>query len=555
MDNSEKLKNDIISKLSKKYNIFNPSDTYILDIENTFSGNIYVSKIIKLAFEEYYNQEINFKEVEVFIWIYGSHDNLIIDCNFPKLAIFKDETKIQQLKIIDTEQEGNTNLIKLVFYSCKIINISLLTSVEEIISKDGFECAKLNIIFAKYFIGNINKIELYGLIEKLHISNCKIEAIDLNFKNTIFESNIEIGFDNVESNKIEIISDISIDISIKNSNINGIFAKINKNSERIIISDNECEKLEFIFGTSIIESLTLSLLRGVKKIEINAYDDNNFETPAIIENIKLLDINFIKDFQGNFTGFEVGTIKFHNVINKGEIVFAFIDFINPLEVFHSILGSTSFFNAKLTDSIKFHSSSIEEFKFYNTRVPSNILSIIIPEDLELSDDSQTAYRQLKISSDKSGNKEKSNYFRSMELDSYFSNLSFFDPKQILEKITLGLNKYSNNYGTNWLYPIGWLIILCSITFFVFLWSLGVFWYDYGLFIIDDQLYSSYIDWFIPGYLYPTRNKLAPILKCLQYQDFTSLPLLSKAIVFINDILILPYLIYQFIAAFRRHGMK
>jgi hypothetical protein len=69
-------------------------------------------------------------------------------------------------------------------------------------------------------------------------------------------------------------------------------------------------------------------------------------------------------------------------------------------------------------------------------------------------------------------------------------------------------------------------------------------------------YKQIFNFIIPGFLYPTKSKVEELCLNLGFvYSFNDLRMVSKFLILVNDVIVMPYLIYQGIAAFRKHSGK
>ncbi|MPR33572.1 hypothetical protein [Salmonirosea aquatica] len=496
--------------------------------------------------------------IEIRVQIYCDFEKINIESEFPQYIGFNN---CIGNKVIIKESNNVINdfskLTNLTIFNCEIKNLEIYSNISSLIIENLKSCNSFVIEFKSIAKVKMNNFSIKGQIKEITVSNVTSDDLSLDI-----EDNKPDGFETEQ-------------VIIKISNSNFISAKIK--SQRIISFNSTNNKIQNLYLNPQIKANDIDILNtdlkevnifipifGIEQINfIKCSNLNNIlisksfeiiEESVTVNNLMVSKTSFSKEFIGFFSYFISNKIVFENCINRGELNFENMNVNLYLQIINSVMGKMLFINSNIGSELRMKNSNIEDVKLFTTELPSTI-HVTNHTVTELKN-IQDAYRQLKVISEKSSNKEKVIFYRSKELDTYYESLSFLNKQQILEKITIGLNRISNRHTLNWGYPLFWLIFLGTINFIMFLYSLGAFSIDLPyIYIIDTKLYSYLFDWFIPGYLYPTRNKIALILETFNYPDFTSLPLYSKLIVFENDILLLPYCIYQFIAAFRRHGIK
>ncbi|SEJ78761.1 hypothetical protein SAMN05216327_1203 [Dyadobacter sp. SG02] len=275
-----------------------------------------------------------------------------------------------------------------------------------------------------------------------------------------------------------------------------------------------------------------------------------------MKGLELRDMSLSKDFIGKVENLEiVDGIVMSQFINRGEMSFHAVDTQKcPLVIEDSILGKTLFVNCTIPESIRFSNSSIFETQFFNSATPMIVESIDGLDPATLTNNQSDAFRQLKIAANKEGNRELANYYRSKELTAHYKGTSFL--KRPAEKISLFLN-FSNNHGMSWLKPL--MLIFIIIGPLMYGWFLSTLSYELDFsssssWSAAGQLWSHYLEFIIPGYLYPSKTKFIFLGEVLGLEDFdiSVLSLYSRCLIYLNDIVVMPYLIIQMITAFRRH---
>ncbi len=144
-----------------------------------------------------------------------------------------------------------------------------------------------------------------------------------------------------------------------------------------------------------------------------------------------------------------------------------------------------------------------------------------------------SYRALKKVANVANDKISEVYFRSKELNAYYKEISF--KKNFWTKILLGLNKYTNNFGTEWGRALGLIVIFAIPLYLLYFCSTG--------FASDNSLYKHWGEIFL---------FINPIHHIELFGDETGNTFWSYLIDIVHRILN-TYLYYQLIAAFRKYG--
>jgi hypothetical protein len=255
-----------------------------------------------------------------------------------------------------------------------------------------------------------------------------------------------------------------------------------------------------------------------------------------------------KDNFYHFSELKLDTLKFENFTNIGNITVAQIILTKDLCFENSDLGKTTFIDCDFSKQRMFFSSSkITEIALAGTRLPgptsieikqnkANVRNRLFQQKLALS--------QIKKVYQNMGDTVTAAEYQAHELETYRQSLDRGG-----EKFNLWLNKYSNNYGQSWSRAFVILLVGSLIFYSAYCIALG-FTMDFsvdGLKLLGHNM-SLFLEF------------LNPIRK----SDFLPKALASKeevnvnAAVYIIDSLAKifnAYLIYQFIAAFRKHGKK
>jgi hypothetical protein len=106
-------------------------------------------------------------------------------------------------------------------------------------------------------------------------------------------------------------------------------------------------------------------------------------------------------------------------------------------------------------------------------------------------------------------------------------------------LSFRLNKYSNNHDENWLIALGWIVVFSVLFYLLFLWASGRLFIDTA---IDWGLFGNYLE-----FLNPLHNSNFLNDKIKPEGGIIAIDVVAK--------LIMGFLIYKFLRAFRKYGKK
>ncbi|GAB3165069.1 hypothetical protein [Telluribacter humicola] len=211
---------------------------------------------------------------------------------------------------------------------------------------------------------------------------------------------------------------------------------------------------------------------------------------------------------------------------------------------NSDLGKINFITSDFSlMSLNIRGSKINEIYLSGSKLPRKVIGD--------ADSRQVGYYQLKKVAENQGDSVQALNYLAKELDAHYDVVS--ERKKIdRERITLFLNKYSNEFGTNWVKALLWVPLVSVPLYVLYVCSLGY----YPTF----KMFGKYFENFLK--IYPSFFEfLSPVHKV----DFLSAHLLGEdynisangLAMFIDFIgrLVNGFIIYQFIQAFRKYGKK
>jgi hypothetical protein len=180
----------------------------------------------------------------------------------------------------------------------------------------------------------------------------------------------------------------------------------------------------------------------------------------------------------SFANLKVHRLELRYFINQGQVWFDGVMFRDAcktgkkagptLVIEHTDLGKTRFHDMDFTkiDTIEIASSELMQVESSNTTWFSSAQLRERGKDGNLKQMSNGAtrhlFRQLKHAMIQQGNRIDQLYFQAVEMDAYRRSLTL--RKNFADVIILMIGKYTNNFGTNYILPIIWIIAVAVVTF-------------------------------------------------------------------------------------------
>lgn len=246
----------------------------------------------------------------------------------------------------------------------------------------------------------------------------------------------------------------------------------------------------------------------------------------------------------------------------GEYRFESTCLLSSLRLVDSDLGKTQFINCDLTQFQYFEFSNTKMLDVFvaGSQMPGDN-AFLLPNDeknpLRVAEQKRLAYGQFKKIYEAQGDTAGSLRYLAYEMDAYreqlkgektkpqFSKKWWSDKKawdNRGERATLWLNKYSTNYGNNWLRGLIMTLLMMFICFTIFCWMLG---YRLGN---DWNKFGELVS-YAPFYLNPLRDlDSVSLIK----ENETQIEWYARLWDFISRIIV-AYFAYQTIQAFRKLG--
>lgn len=276
---------------------------------------------------------------------------------------------------------------------------------------------------------------------------------------------------------------------------------------------------------------------------------------SLAKKVKLCTYEFRKKRLSNMNKYLINTQNFRRLKKQKESIYPQNQ---GFAIIGSRLGKTSFENCQLPSEILLHQVDILETSFINSQ---NIFSIKTNNRfINSRNNIVNGYQQLRKIHDRQGDIETSSYYRALELGSRLRLLKKKKHKkldEILEQLTLLLNKLSNNFTLSWIRVIIFLLGYAMFIFPFFLYASG-----YGVDVSHDgyrqaaALWGHVFDFLVPGIILPKGGKIEIWHEVFATgKTWIDMSIPVKILYTFNDFVVIPYLAYQFVAAFRRHGLK
>jgi len=251
-----------------------------------------------------------------------------------------------------------------------------------------------------------------------------------------------------------------------------------------------------------------------------------------------------KDNFYHISEIKLETIKFENFTNIGNITLTNIELEKSISFENSDLGKITFINCDFSkQTLYFDSSKITEISLAGVQLPESFNIYSVASDKLFQ--KRLVLGQLKKVYQNMGDNVSSNKYQAQELEIYRSTLNCS-----WEKFNLSLNKFSNNYGQKWESALALIIFSSGFFYILYCRTLG-FYIDFSLegfniFLRNTGYFLEFIN--------PIRkSEFLPKVLMNVTEDYN----VSTVAIFIDSCskLFNAYLIYQFIAAFRKHGKK
>jgi hypothetical protein len=244
---------------------------------------------------------------------------------------------------------------------------------------------------------------------------------------------------------------------------------------------------------------------------------------------------------------------------EAQVLLFFAQYKLPIiKISQSSLGRTEFIDCPLADfHFQYNNSKITECFIMGSTLPGGKIEIVGVEEMSLKEQQKASiYNQFRKIFEAQGDLYSANQFQASwarhqqrylvlkeegltrKKTGLFRKIGFSLNETSQDICTLRLNKISNNYGESWLRAL-FLILSIGLVFYIaYLATIG-------------RLQESKFDWNLLGYYFEYLN---PVHKTNFIDEKTKVSGLTVFIDFTGRLLI-AFLIYQFVAAFRKNSKK
>lgn|GEM_PF-3003528 len=576
-----------------------------------FNQDLHISAPLRSAVERRYNEVgVGVKTNYVTLEIQSDFNSLVFD-SFPLHVRLKSQKYTEtdgtrsyypltgtSLAFIEgpLTKASSVSIQSIDISNSHVKHIDIQTNVEKL---DGFGTAfeKMTIFrpgsFAKE--KSVKSINLLGKLGNIDLSNCASDTIVLKTTPNQPPSNenpksVKISTSKVKSFEYHLTDEASLEID--GGSIESCRIKVMNSADTVTLKNVQSKDIEIIFPfpPSRLKQLVLRDILHTDELKIKTLLGNeDFGMRSFIERLIFRNVLIKKDSVWevkNFNG--ITSLLLIDILNKGELIFRNISFYLPKpegmsvdKVFDAIesifaesnpeeelkskagifllgsrLGNTSFINSDLPGTLNVYEVDISGLKLTNTGFPKKVEAL---RYRNRSRNKLEALQQLRKNADGYGDKDTAAIYRSAELDIRLNQITsslrslFFNLDEVL---SLLLNKVTNNHGQNWLRTVVIIFIYGYISYGIFLSKLGfnvTLGVD-GINLINSQI-GHFLDFLVPGFLSASKNKidlLASSLGVTKDQINAGMP---KLILLFNDIIALPFLIFQLVSAFRKHVVK
>lgn len=329
--------------------------------------------------------------------------------------------------------------------------------------------------------------------------NIKLQI--LNFRNCTFQKLLYIN--NIKCFKL-LFTDVSV--NELNCNFNKIEdVVINNNSESFItkfkffgdeVNDFELNSKSTIGLLEISDCINAEINTNISELKLSCDSVKSFRIGAeIFEESKSIDkLSFTEtNFSGNIY-FENVTCKelYVSKITSNQGLLSLTELEVEDAIFDDILVSNFHFNIiKFKRELTFERCNLADAKLFNVewlpdkRLTPNFLSLNPPPfqrftkrtfhfEKEVFNDhdarglkyQRDAFRQLKAASISNGNNIDALGFYRNEMRLYFKEIRLNGGQKWYDYILIFLNRWSSDFGQNWVLPLFWLLVFNGIFYFL-----------------------------------------------------------------------------------------
>ena len=398
-----------------------------------------------------------------------------------------------------------------------------------------------------------DSLEINGSTNKLELNNISSDK-KRETQKIIIESNcVSLVIDNVECNELKILSNDRLNRGLRLENVIANKLSIGGIDLNSSININNCQIKEIelwkIKGSSRHLNISNNCKIGLLNLPLQNFDKIDVSN-VIVDQALLSNIHNEKSLL-NIQNVTITNFIFSKVYNYGLITLRelFIPEGGCISIKSSNLGKTDFILCSFSNAyFEFENSKMTEVFLSETDFPK---SIRLNEKMNPAQ-AQLAFGQLHSAFLKQGDNIRALEYQSREIEALYNSLSFLKrsfPFVSFNKINLGFNKLSNNFGRDWgrgiVFSIG-----VGITFFYLL-VISTQEYHFGFPItFDEKLFFAFLKFINPLRFFDTEN----LFKVGDKDSFLHLSGASYLCDFLGRVFI-AYGFYQTIQAFRRFGRK
>jgi uncharacterized protein YjbI with pentapeptide repeats len=298
-----------------------------------------------------------------------------------------------------------------------------------------------------------------------------------------------------------------------------------------------------------LESLKIEISEiGIASISLSGIKSSNLASSKF--DTLLLTDKTLKDSLLELGNLNISNLAFDQVINFGRILVTQVTIpsTGSLQITSGDFGETNFISCNFSGA-KFVFSSGKISGIFVAQ--SDFPPILTNEDLSHSQ-AQLAFGQLSAAFQRHGDTVRALEYQAREVEAHFQKLDFF-PNGVwsfsFTKLSLWLNKWSNDLGRNW--ARGILFTFAVGAFFYYALLLSSKEYVHSIGFLDSRLSASFLKFINPLRFYETESLFRLNNSTKPYLTLTPI---SYFIDFFSR-LIIAYGFYQTIQAFRRYGRK
>jgi hypothetical protein len=360
----------------------------------------------------------------------------------------------------------------------------------------------------------------------LRLENCKLPILQITGPSNI-DGHLVIEDSKIEQIKI-LAANIEIGLYISGSEISKFkINQLSRISQELKIEDSKIAEIEFplsSFQETVISRSNLGILNFTKT--------NKKEDVLILESLN------------------VGAIVFDNILNEGQFSLRGVNIAagGKIRVISSNIGKMDFILCNFKSAqLEFENSKMTEVFVSETEFPKRAYS----NGRENHAQAQLAFGQISAAFQKQGDTVRALEYQAREIEAHYKQLRFYDREErkfSFTKISLWLNKWSNDFGRSWqrglLFSLG-----VGFMFFCFV-VMSADEFGIGIPAFDSRLFIAYVRFMNPLRFF----ELETIFKLNGEESFLTLTSWSYFLDFLGRVFV-AYGFYQTIQAFRRYGRK